>query len=506
MTDQLTELLESLRRGEPCVPTFEQIEALIAWLNGSSRQAQAQESAAGYDPILVLLVLQQLERSLFKHDHLDIKAAGLGPEQPRDLRRMRFRRLASVFHPDRFPDLADWLTVRSQAIHRAYTHFKQQPDAWPGHKRPNPTGATTEAVKPATVSPVRPPRREAPIHDWLIALRARFGHDRRLAHKLIALLALIAALPVANLYLAQAIPYSASASIASKPAYRPVDSPTISTAETASVDTGIESALPAVDALASDNDQAPAQPIALKTQQAITNPEPVASDETTAVEEPVLGPSVDEPLLALGSQDDRQAVDRLAPEGDVAVQAHHDAQPLHSAASKEPTPVFIAGATKAEFESVYPQTANAAFKQDLQNHIQYNNYELSAAHSQGELVLGPLKRHPVGHLLAAYQSHVQSGNVNALMQLFTSARPKQGRRNGSAAISEYYRTLFSRSSQRTLHLRVLRMQRDGDGWQVETALDFSITSDDGEEQIMYGRTHFRIQPDRGVLRIVAMEN
>ena len=124
---------------------------------------------------------------------------------------------------------------------------------------------------------------------------------------------------------------------------------------------------------------------------------------------------------------------------------------------------------------------------------------------QGTLVLGPLKNHPVGRLLAGYQSHVQSGNLPALIALFSSKRPRQGQRHGSESVTDYYRTLFQRSSHRSVDLRVLRVQREGAGWWVETELNFNITANLSRERITNGRVQFHIQPDPGGLKIVAIE-
>ena len=502
MTKQLAELLASLRRGERRELDYEQIDALIAWLSGSFRQQETQQNAAGYDAVLVLLVLQQLEQSLLKQGHLDIEAAGLGPEQPIHLRRKRFRRLASVFHPDRFPDLADWLTLRSQAIHQAYARFKQHPDTGPEHERPNHTVTTTETVTPTAPAPQA--TRETPVRAWLIGLRARFGHDRRLAHKVIAALAFVAALPVANLYLASAIPPSTPGSTTNISSDSSIDTRVANETKATSIDTDASSnnAAPVITTTDSDSeDQKLLQSQAEKKQQTISSQTETLNKQTIAVEETTFGPSIDEPIVALHERDDRQTIDRLTAGGDISVQTVHETATTHSTYLDEPEPVFLSSASQAESMPVHSPTALTPFTQGGQS-----NNDTRAFATQGELVLGPLKQHPVGHLLTEYQSHVQSGNLNALMQLFSSTNPRQDWRHGSTEIADYYRSLFRRSSHQTIHLRVLRMQRDGDGWQVETALNFSIASTDGEEQIINGRTHFRIQPDRGILKIVAMEN
>ena len=585
MIERLGTLLESLRRGEQLELELEQIEALITWLGGSSRRASAQQVTPDHDPVLVLLVLQQLDRSLFKDYRLNPEAAGLGPEQPTSLRRMRFRRLAGVFHPDRFPDLADWLTVRSQAVHHAYARFKQDPDARLDYDRPERPTATPETRNPATTTPIRRPktRNESNIHDWLMRLRARFGRDRWLAQKLIAVLALMAALPVANLYLARGTlpPQPETVTI---PDANPV---------------GPVAGLHAIASGVQTNDEQPAaaeiklqaEDIAHPTEQnraekSAAELAQILNDRRPPLEQRTFGPTVEEQLAALGLNSDGSRLDRLhldrlhldrlhldrlhldppqldrpAAGSETAAQTNRSAPPARSeplnaqTASEFSTNPLYDQITPAEevenntdgrstIETSRRQTASigapmsnnvalsgptepvtiesnadspaarALIRLDTaadtstinaQNQAAQKGHATPETPEQGLLVLGPLKSHAVGHLLAGYQSHVESGSLSALMALFSSEWPNQGRQQGSESVADYYRTLFRRSSHRTIDLRVLRVQREGDGWWVETELNFNITANRSREQITNGRVQFHIQPDRGALKIAAIE-
>jgi len=197
---ELGALLEQLRQGDRPSLGPQRVEALLGWLNGSAERddRQAELPRPGHDPVLLQMVLYRLDDELFRDGELNIARAGVDPEQPMTRRRMRFRRLASAFHPDRFPDLSDWLTARSQAIHRAYARFKENPDE--PAPRPGASGSPQPPTPTAKPTGYGYPRQRK-AGRWAQALRARFGGDRYLAPKLVGGLAVIALLPVLNLVL-----------------------------------------------------------------------------------------------------------------------------------------------------------------------------------------------------------------------------------------------------------------------------------------------------------------
>jgi len=204
----LRPLLESLRQGERPHLSVDDVEALLGWLTGSAAREGADVAhlpRPGHDPVLLQMVLHRLDDVLFDAGELRPAAAGLDASEPATRRRIRFRRLASAFHPDRFPELADWLTQRSQAVHRAYARFKQDPEARivaPDPVRPG-THPRAGGIRPAKHrAPPRPRKRR--IRAIANQLRARFGNDRYLAPKLIGGLAVLALLPVLNMVLVPA--------------------------------------------------------------------------------------------------------------------------------------------------------------------------------------------------------------------------------------------------------------------------------------------------------------
>ena len=200
---ELRDLLEDLRRGGRPPLSVDSVELLLGWLTGSAAREGGSDSELprpGHDPVLLQMVLHRLDDVLFDGGELRPAAAGLDPEEPATRRRIRFRRLASAFHPDRFPDLADWLTQRSQAVHRAYARFKQDPDAPVVAPAPRP-GPYPPQSPGRKVRPAAPRVRKHRLRAFANSLRARFGNDRYLAHKLIGGLAVLALLPVLNMVL-----------------------------------------------------------------------------------------------------------------------------------------------------------------------------------------------------------------------------------------------------------------------------------------------------------------
>jgi len=202
---ELRDLLASLRRGERPALLLDDVELLLGWLTGSAARGRGRGSdlpRPGHDPVLLQMVLYRLDDEVFEAGELKLAAAGLDSGVPASRRRTRFRRLASAFHPDRFPDLSDWLTQRSQAVHRAYARFKREPAA-PKSLKPKSSKPKPGPAKPASQNVQRSPA--GVRKHWNLAfanrLRARFGSDRYLTHKLIGGLAVLALLPVLNMAL-----------------------------------------------------------------------------------------------------------------------------------------------------------------------------------------------------------------------------------------------------------------------------------------------------------------
>jgi len=194
-------LIDAMADGNHLRLVDHEIAGLLGWMSGSSGSREARElrqafGQAGQDERVTERGFRLLDHALFDRQTLLEGAAGVGVDRSNDERRRRYRLLLSAFHPDRYPDRADWLTERSQIITIAYSRFKSgKPPI-----RPAPV------VKPGPMAVRKRPRRFVrPPTKWLSRLarllRQRFGGDPWLAQKIIGLFALVLILPLLSVLL-----------------------------------------------------------------------------------------------------------------------------------------------------------------------------------------------------------------------------------------------------------------------------------------------------------------
>ncbi len=386
---ELRDLLASLRRGERPALRLEDVELLLGWLTGSAARGRGRGSdlpRPGHDPVLLHMVLYRLDDEVFDAGELKLAAAGLDSDVPASRRRTRFRRLASAFHPDRFPDLSDWLTQRSQAVHRAYARFKREPAA-PKLSKPKPGPA-----KPASRNVQRAPAgvRKHWIRAFADRLRARFGSDRYLTHKVIGGLAVLAFLPVLNMALVPSAFFEKSSGAA------------------------ISSA-----------------------------------DAVTGFRFPVSGKSVKG-----GSQGTGRGglSDGGSADGGNAL-----------AGGQEP-PLRKPETRSSKVGSTGNPSGNAG----------------------GELALGPFGSHPVGEALKRFHSALQAGNVPGIAGAFTrNAQFKEIK--GRSSIADHFREMLAGAESRQVDLKVFRLTRDGNHWQVGTELEIRVQLGRSQHNALKGR-------------------
>lgn len=201
-------LFRALHERKPATLDGRGLAALLSWLGlartEDARQLQGLVGAAGADQDLLAQVFAMLDDWLFEGGQLHRQRAGVGSLVPLPARRRRYRLLLSAYHPDRFAAHADYLTGCSQAILAAYRDFKVEldgrgPVTGSGPRSTGPVPASGMAHPPPPVPTGRRPR---PRYTWLQTVKRRWGSDRWFGHKLVALLALLASLPVLDLFLA----------------------------------------------------------------------------------------------------------------------------------------------------------------------------------------------------------------------------------------------------------------------------------------------------------------
>lgn len=516
---ELKALLDEIRRGAAPALTPEDSDRLSGWLCGAANRSGESPDLPrpDHDPVLLQMVYFRLDTALFDGSRLRLEAAGLGPDQSADTRKTRFRRLAGAFHPDRNPTMADWLTTRSQIILEAYGRFKQAPDT----DTEIPSAAASpahESTPPPENAYTRPSRRPGVARRALLALRRRFGHDRYLAHKLIAALALIALLPVLNLWLVSTHapdPGSARAPLSAVSANddaRPEQDSAGADAPSRTADTKTGNT--------ADLTAEPDDGFALRraARQAMT-----LSQESADPAAPLT--PVDRQLEALGLVSDRERLyQRMArtdqdpgpaparlPEDDSRPEpAERD--PASAGIEREPPPpgpFHIARATKS------PEPPRPPTRSDHDSSTQSTPAAEAATTAapaaaantptlqSGDLALGPWTHSEPGRVLAGFKQDVERGSLTGIASRFAPDVRHDALR-GDSAVTDHYRALLDRYSQRRVDLRARRMRRDGPRWRIEAELVITGVRDGKVESVREGRAHFVIGPsgDRlGILRL-----
>ena len=122
----------------------------------------------------------------------------------------------------------------------------------------------------------------------------------------------------------------------------------------------------------------------------------------------------------------------------------------------------------------------------------------------GELVLGPLASHPAGRLLRAFHRDLEAGNVAGVASRFTR-NARHGTLRGQAEIANYYAEAFGDSEARRADLRVLRMERDGDDWEIEADLEIEIQREGRMRSFQRGRSTLRLESRGDALAISRLE-
>ena len=166
------------------------IEPLLLWLCGSRNGAAAE--VYGYlgspfdDTAQVQRVYQALDAVLFSGNEL------LPLTGEADKRRELYRLLSRTFHPDRYPELAEWLGPRAQTINAAFNQFKTNPEAADRNAAAEPRPPARQEEKPFA--------RRIGLRERLIRLCAPLAHSRYLPQKILAVTALLCAVPLVFLY------------------------------------------------------------------------------------------------------------------------------------------------------------------------------------------------------------------------------------------------------------------------------------------------------------------
>lgn len=191
------QIYEALRRGDhPDIPAS-CIDGLLLWLCHSQHGVaeQAFKILGKPDDLnLVMRVYRALDGCLFFDSEL-LPLQGTPEEH-----RKRYRLMMRAFHPDRYPEMADWLGQRSQSINAAYTAFKTRPItktrviyARQAHPPAYSNKSPARPVRPVLVNSFS-------ISDWFVSLCAPLTRMRYLPQKILALTTVLCVLLIIYLY------------------------------------------------------------------------------------------------------------------------------------------------------------------------------------------------------------------------------------------------------------------------------------------------------------------
>ncbi|WP_376694362.1 J domain-containing protein [Wenzhouxiangella sp. EGI_FJ10409] len=264
----IEQLVERLLDGSEQRLSAAELDTVLAWLSGSDRHdGDALASRLGHaleHPRRRIAVYDQLDFQLFDIDRLDLAGAHLEAGLADDLRRARYRRLMKAYHPDAYPDHAEWLTPRSQAIHQSYARFRkgQPPEAGaagaaPEQGQPMSRPAANKrwpgARRSARLTPTSGPGLLSSLRTWLLGIE-------NLQQRILIGLVIVCLVPVLYAYLAY------------KP-YRAIQSPETTADAPAVVEPTVQ---PVAAPPGDDDSEEPAPESDTRPELAHSLPEPVA--------------------------------------------------------------------------------------------------------------------------------------------------------------------------------------------------------------------------------------
>jgi hypothetical protein len=500
----LQALAERMLRGRMGTLEGAELDAVLSWISGSERAGAGElihlVGTPHERPGMARRLYDELDAQLFQDGELVLERAGVGPERDEQERRARYRRLMTAFHPDRFPDHGDWMTPRSQAIHKAWRRFRSGEDS---------TADTPPA--PATSPSAKPPRSKRRHHREpelrrsarlvpeqptpLTTVRLQLAHTPHLAGKLMLAVAVIALVPVGWLYLVNQ-PYRNVLSVpptesavelepepvgAVEEAPEPVDAP-----RPVHIMPEFDAAqLPGeLDVWDPDRfrDDSPwfatlperllgiHEPPDFETADHVSAPEPVREAPPEVSVESSVESSVEAPAEEAPPADIIVAsvaeVDEAPPDSpSVADEAAQVSEPEPAA---EPEPVEPEPALE-------PELARETTPRDEPEAVEPDppavEPALAAPVDQGIAVETTQDR--ITDLLEDYRQSFERGELDQFMASF-SASPRENRNQGRRWFRENYEWLFAESSQRQLQLDVLNVERINDNWRVTAQFELEV--------------------------------
>lgn len=511
-------LAERILRGDLGRLDSAELDAVLSWISGSEKLGAGElihhVGVPRERPDLMRQVYRQLDQRLFADGRLDLRRAGVETGVDDKIRRARFRRLMTAFHPDRHPDRADWLTPRSQAILTAYRAFRSGREASTAHNRASERPAERRPKRSARgqrFPDERSSARLTPEHAGpMTRMRIRLRNIEHLQGKILLVLAIVALVPVAWVYFTYK-PYrnglSAPSRIAASesPQPTPVTQPVADRGAAVAPPTGepddnglavAAAALPESldvwgERTAEREESLPVDEFGLDVESLLafqSEQEPPSDTQTAAAPQP--GPARDAPRTSpqppeagAARPDSSQSSGEPAPASPPVNAARSEMQeaapestpPPPGATEPEPATEDQGQADPAE------EAASAAASSPALSAAQQSPPPAgeTTPHAGGTSEPGPIEAEPlpiddrVEHLLADYSRYFATGDLDSLMQLL-SEQPRENRNRGRDWFRSSYSDLFGQSAARRIDIAVNEVERSGEAWRVRARFDLEV--------------------------------
>ncbi|WP_376697573.1 hypothetical protein [Wenzhouxiangella sp. EGI_FJ10305] len=525
-----------------------ELDAALSWLAGSSRHGGgALKDVLGdapNHPRRRVAIYEQLDRQIFHDGQIDLIGVHLDVDVNDETRRARYRRLMTAFHPDRYPEHADWLTSRSQAVHASYARFRK--GLAPEHR-------ATKQHEPSATQPAKPPRHPRPNERRgrrsarltpaagpgpLIRLRSWLLGIENLQQRIFIGLAVVCLVPVLYAYFAYKpyraidMPNTPISETAPQPTadVKPADTrsgpgterqpaPDSQAAWTALSDWTVplfdaasegvletqqdprvasaaergrhaEPAKPTVDAEPTPPQPRPTEPLSEST----------VSNEVAAVQQAPVTPKSTGEEAAQRRRSLAETARTLAAVDDGSETASEPAETTTPEPVEQPAP----GSDIAPENEAGPSRSNKPVAEDQPERRVAGTTTAEPARKQRGQADERNRRH-IEELLAGYRRSFENGWLEDFLNHFTES-PRENLHEGRDWFRSNYGWLFENSEQRRLDIDILDIDRTDDQWSVEAQFQMNIDFPDQPSLRSNRKVHYRIESnDHEQLRIAAIE-
>lgn len=537
-SDAMRLLLERLLGNGDAWFTAAELDAALSWLSGSERHGgDALASRIGpalEQPGRRIAVYDRLSAQLFRNGQLDLPGAHVDIDIDIELRRARYRRLMTAFHPDRFPAHAGWLTSRSQAVLASYGRFRRgeppenrRPDAAPDHKPKSEARVRpgwSRDRRSARLTPVAGPGPLARLRTWLLGIE-------NLQRRILLVLAVLCLVPVLYAYLVY------------KP-YRDIHTPAPELADSGAGAYSVSSAQsrPTAKETAPDAQSVEQAVLAHNTRREMpeilpswhrdrttnpsVSPDPGAGSSAADLvdtQQKSLPESPDLQGNAAGQPEQPRQSARPDPAAPTSSPTDHLSSTMTAGSptdsrSREPmqsardTPIAEPGPTAERSTPPEPGSAQeplsdepALADAESAPRAGQSLSTRSAEVAEAAAALDQQRREHIQDLLAGYRTSFENGWLEEFLKYFT-ATPRENSHQGRDWFRSNYGWLFENTAERELNIDILDMTGAGDHWIVLARFEMRVDYPDRPTTRSARQVRYRIETnEHDQFRIAAIE-